>query len=199
MTKNEPQFQADKIVSGPKRTQNYEKVDQEYVPISLPYKKGDEDMEVEVEPMSKKSSIIKLMRTKSENRPSEKNELTQIQKLFLDSEGSQRETKQAEQQKPFLIQMPCTIPFDIPQDTESLLKIGKLRFHKSGKVVLRILNEKGQKLDLLVNQGISNSFYQELVSVSQTEDSKQTTLSFLSQLEDKLVVTPYLESLLGSE
>jgi hypothetical protein len=59
----------------------------------LPYKKGDEDMEVEVEPMSKKSSIIKLMRTKSENRPSEKNELTQIQKLFLDSEGSQRETK----------------------------------------------------------------------------------------------------------
>jgi hypothetical protein len=71
--------------------------------------------------------------------------------------------------------MPCSLPFNI-ESAEDLLKIGKLRFYKSGKVKLRIVNEKGENIDLLVNKGISNSFYQELVQVN------NEGISFLSEI-----------------
>ena len=45
------------------------------------------------------------------------------------------------------------------------MKIGKLRIMKSGKVVLRIQNENKMFVDLDVSKGISNNFYQELISI----------------------------------
>lgn len=45
------------------------------------------------------------------------------------------------------------------------MKIGKLRIMQSGKVVLRIFNESGEKgekreyIDMDVSQGITNNFY----------------------------------------
>ena len=92
--------------------------------------------------------------------------------------------------------MPCRLPFDLPEDPAELLKIGKLRFHKSGKVVLRIQNPSGEKIDLVVNKGITNSFYQELVQIQTNEETKQNSLSFLGQVQDKLVVTPDIDSML---
>jgi hypothetical protein len=62
-----------------------------------------------------------------------------------------------------LIQMPYSLPFSVPNDTEGLLKIGKLRMYKSGKLVLRITDEDNNTVDLDVSAGIQNSFYQELV------------------------------------
>lgn len=46
------------------------------------------------------------------------------------------------------------------------MKIGKLRIMKSGKVVLRIQNENKMFVDLDVSKGISNNFYQELISIN---------------------------------
>ena len=81
--------------------------------------------------------------------------------------------------KPFFVQMPSQLPFDLPKD---VAKLGKLRFYKSGKVVLRIGN-----IDLNVTQGINNSFYQQLVQL------KQEGVSFLSSLSEKVVITPDLD------
>lgn len=62
--------------------------------------------------------------------------------------------------------MPCSLPFELNSAEDNLLKIGKLRIMKSGKVILRIRDPEGTKyVDLDVSKGIMNSFYQELVSV----------------------------------
>ena len=92
--------------------------------------------------------------------------------------------------------MPSNLPFDLPTDHAELLKLGKLRFHKSGKVTLRIQNQTNGKIDLVVKQGISNSFYQELVNLTTASDGKSHHLSFLSKITDKLVVTPDFDALL---
>ena len=67
---------------------------------------------------------------------------------------------------------------------------------KSGKVILRIQKD-GEKnyIDLDVSKGIQNSFYQEVVSVKKEGD--QTKMTFLSQIRDKLVMTPDLDSMLN--
>ena len=65
--------------------------------------------------------------------------------------------------------MPCSLPFELDHTADNLLKIGKLRIMKSGKVILRIHDPKNVShsnfVDLDVSKGIMNSFYQELVSV----------------------------------
>ena len=77
-----------------------------------------------------------------------------------------------------------------------MLNLGKLRFHRSGKITLRIVNpDNGSKITLLVNKGIQNSFYQEVANLPLAADGKQQ-VSFLSQIKDKLVVTPDFEKLL---
>tara|TARA_B110001450_G_scaffold218502_1_gene212973 strand:- start:120 stop:422 length:303 start_codon:yes stop_codon:yes gene_type:complete len=72
-----------------------------------------------------------------------------------------RETKSIkENMEPLFIQMPCNLPFELQPD--QLMKIGKLRIMKSGKVILRIKNESGgnqQYIDMDVSQGITNNFY----------------------------------------
>ena len=78
------------------------------------------------------------------------------------------------------------------------MKIGKLRIMQSGKVVLRIFNESGEKgekreyIDIDVSQGITNNFYQELVTLNRQKESEEK-ISFLSKLQNKLVVTPDLD------
>ena len=78
------------------------------------------------------------------------------------------------------------------------MKIGKLRIMQSGKVVLRIFNESGEKgekreyIDMDVSQGITNNFYQELVTLNRQKESEEK-ISFLSKLQNKLVVTPDLD------
>ena len=80
---------------------------------------------------------------------------------------------------------------------------------KSGKVVMRVADpaDPSKHIDLEVNKGISNSFYQELVSVHQAPDlpksekqvqSAQQSLSFICPIKEKLVLTPDLDSLLGA-
>lgn len=72
---------------------------------------------------------------------------------------------------------------------------------KSGKVVLRIINESGEKggngeyIDMDVSQGITNNFYQELVSLNRQKENEEK-ITFLSKLQNKLVVTPDLDQLL---
>ena len=78
------------------------------------------------------------------------------------------------------------------------MKIGKLRIMQSGKVVLRIFNESGEKgekkeyIDMDVSQGITNNFYQELVTLNRQKENEEK-ISFLSKLQNKLVVTPDLD------
>lgn len=100
-------------------------------------------MEVEAEPMSKSNSLIKLQRTSSlQNNEQDPTKITsEVQKLIL--EGDYEATEEAgpsikEDILPLLIQMPSNLPFEVPADQTELLKLGKLRFHKSGKVTLRI-------------------------------------------------------------
>ena len=58
-------------------------------------------------------------------------------------------------------------------------KIGKLRIHKSGKVVMRLqLAGQTSFVDLELNQGIKTNFYQELVAI----DSKESAIHFLAQV-----------------
>ncbi len=45
--------------------------------------------------------------------------------------------------------MPCDLPFSIVQD--DLTKIGKLRFMKSGKVVLRVNKRPNEYIDMDVS------------------------------------------------
>ena len=73
-------------------------------------------------------------------------------------------------------------------------KIGKLRIHKSGKVVLRLElpGSSTGHVDLELNEGIKSNFYQELVAV----DSKNSDIHFLGKVEHKIVATPDLESIL---
>ena len=82
------------------------------------------------------------------------------------------------------------------QGQEPAPKIGKLRIHKSGKVVMR-LQLPGQKnfVDLELNQGIKTNFYQELVSV----DAEKDSIHFLAKVQTKLVATPDLDSILNLE
>lgn len=55
-------------------------------------------------------------------------------------------------------------------------KIGKLRFMKSGKVVLRLqMPDSPQYVDLEVNKGIESTFYQELINI----DGKRKQAHFL--------------------
>jgi len=71
-------------------------------------------------------------------------------------------------------------------------KIGKLRFMKSGKVVLRLqMPDCPDFVDLEVNKGIESTFYQELIAI----DGKKKQAHFLGQLTQKLVATPDLDSL----
>lgn len=73
---------------------------------------------------------------------------------------------------PILVQLPSTLPFEIKENSDSQLhdlsKIGKLLVKKSGKMIMRIYDEKNQTstgkkyIDLEVNQGINAMFYQEL-------------------------------------
>ena len=62
------------------------------------------------------------------------------------------------------------------------MKIGKLRIMKSGKVVLRIGNGSGEHIDMDVSQGITNNFYQELVSLNRGNENEGEKISFLSRL-----------------
>lgn len=122
-------------------------------------------MEVEAEPMSKSNSLIKLQRTTSLQEQDPSKITSEVQKLILEGDYEvQEQAGPAVKQDilPLLIQMPSNLPFEVPADQSELLKLGKLRFHKSGKVTLRIQKEtngKLSKIDLLVNKGISNSFY----------------------------------------
>jgi hypothetical protein len=59
--------------------------------------------------------------------------------------------------EPMLLQMPCSLPF---KQVQQMQKMGKLRFMKSGKVILRI-----GEVDLDVSKGIETTFYQELVKI----------------------------------
>lgn len=73
---------------------------------------------------------------------------------------------------PILVQLPSTLPFEIKENPDSQLhdlsKIGKILVKKSGKMIMRIYDEKNQAttgkkyIDLEVNQGINAMFYQEL-------------------------------------
>eukprot|EP00354_Favella_ehrenbergii_P012279 CAMPEP_0170465136 /NCGR_PEP_ID=MMETSP0123-20130129/9591_1 /TAXON_ID=182087 /ORGANISM="Favella ehrenbergii, Strain Fehren 1" /LENGTH=68 /DNA_ID=CAMNT_0010730953 /DNA_START=1887 /DNA_END=2093 /DNA_ORIENTATION=- len=58
-------------------------------------------------------------------------------------------------------------------------KIGKLRIHKGGKVVMR-LQLPGQQnyVDLELNEGIKTNFYQELVAV----DAEKESVHFLAKV-----------------
>ena len=73
-------------------------------------------------------------------------------------------------------------------------KIGKLRIHKSGKVVLRLElpGTDAGHVDLELNEGIKSNFYQELVAV----DSVNNDIHFLAPVQHKIVATPDLESIL---
>jgi hypothetical protein len=68
-----------------------------------------------------------------------------------------------------LVQMPCCLPF---QQVKQMQQIGKLRFMKSGKIILRIGD-----IDLDVSKGIDTSFYQEIAKIS---DGK---IQFVSPLQ----------------
>jgi len=49
-----------------KQSGNFEKLEQDYLPVKLPYKPDDkEDQEMDVEPMAKSNSIVKLQRVES--------------------------------------------------------------------------------------------------------------------------------------
>ena len=60
---------------------------------------------------------------------------------------------------------------------------------KSGKVLLRITQDNGQYIDLEVNKGIQNNFYQELAML------KDQKLNFLTPISQKLVMTPDFDSM----
>ena len=60
---------------------------------------------------------------------------------------------------------------------------------KSGKVLLRITQDNGQFIDLEVNKGIQNNFYQELAML------KDQKLNFLTPISQKLVMTPDFDSM----
>lgn len=80
--------------------------------------------------------------------------------------------------------MPCTLPFDFNNklNLNQLSKIGKIRFMKSGKVILRIKQEgdpEGKQIDLDVSKGIQNSFYQQLVHLQKGDDPK---ISFMGTI-----------------
>jgi hypothetical protein len=73
-------------------------------------------------------------------------------------------------------------------------RIGKLRFMKSGKVVLRVqLPGQTEFVDLELNKGIQPNFYQELVST----DARKGTIHFLGPVQHKLVATPDLDALIS--
>ena len=76
--------------------------------------------------------------------------------------------------------MPCSLPFELNSEVDNLLKIGKLRVMKSGKIILRIHDpnsSENKHVDLDVSRGIMNSFYQELVSVKKSSSEiKQNKL-----------------------
>ena len=73
-------------------------------------------------------------------------------------------------------------------------RIGKLRIHKSGKVVMRLqLPGQDSYVDLELNKGIHTNFYQELVSVNTASQD----IHFLAPVQHKLVATPDLDSLLN--
>lgn len=104
--------------------------------------------------MSKSTSIIKQRADESEkvklNQDGTIN-LSAIQSLMLDPSSTLKQPSLNQHNKPLFIQMPCRLPFKLPENQSDLLKIGKLRFHKSGKIVLRIQNDEGEKIDLIVN------------------------------------------------
>ena len=74
-------------------------------------------------------------------------------------------------------------------------KIGKIRVHKSGKVVMRIqLPGQDSYVDLELNKGIQTNFYQELVSL----DAQTKSVHFLAPVQHKIVATPDLDSILST-
>ena len=65
--------------------------------------------------------------------------------------------------------MPTSLPFELENEkTNQIIKIGKLRLMKSGKVVLRLHtgNDNASYIDLDVSMGIQPAFYQELVTIT---------------------------------
>ena len=149
----------------------------------------------------KKQSSIEIQREQSQIEATK-----EVHDLLLEPTASGFQPKA--KMNPIFIQMPCTLPFN-PEKAQAGSQIGKLRIMKSGKVVMRVADptDPSKHIDLLVNKGISNSFYQELVSVTQAPDltkqdkhssTPQPTLNIVCPVKEKLVMTPDLESLLGS-
>jgi len=55
--------------------------------------------------------------------------------------------------------MPSKLPFSLTsEEAKSITKIGKLRFMKSGRVILRI-QEGDRSIDMDVSEGIPNQFF----------------------------------------
>ena len=88
---------------------------------------------------SVKQSMRKLERDKVEN-------LADVQQMILQNGKEVQDNLQ-----PFFVQMPSSLPFEISEEAH---KIGKMRFLKSGKVVLRVSKEDGSFVDLEVSKGI---------------------------------------------
>lgn len=84
--------------------------------------------------MQKRESLIQLQRTEPIGK--ENQTKGEIHKMVFEENG--RNLK--EKVEPMLIQMPCTLPFEFNNklNLNQLSQIGKIRFMKSGKVILRI-------------------------------------------------------------
>uniref|UniRef100_A0A7S3CL14 Uncharacterized protein n=1 Tax=Strombidium rassoulzadegani TaxID=1082188 RepID=A0A7S3CL14_9SPIT len=101
--------------------------------------------------------------------------------------------------------MPSSLPFSV-SNLKKLSKIGKLRFMKSGKVILRIQNGggEGEFIDLDVSKGIQTQFHQQVISVNKSatldsnegDSSARKQINFLGDISQKLVVTPNFEQIL---
>ena len=145
-----------------------------YMPNKLPFYKQQND-------------DIKLQKSKSHNSAlnpdsSDEEGETSLKEMLLDERTKK---SKVDEREPFLIQLPGTLPIaevkphqinaleaileKITSKDISAGSIGKLRFMKSGKVVLRLqLPGNKNHVDLEVNKGIDATFYQELVSIDKS-------------------------------